>query len=167
MDELAERVSTSRQQVARHEKGERRLTIQWLHRYAMALSVAPADLLTDTIDAEVLTEVEPATIDGMPQISRAIASRGLSLYRVLASHVSDVGVQTDDIITVDTSDGAVRSVKIGDLVIARIAGSSALILRQFIPPATLITNERGNNNVLLRLDDRSVTIELVGVVIPG
>lgn len=42
---LGERVGTSGQQIARLEKEERRLTLQWMRRVAKGLGVAPIDLL--------------------------------------------------------------------------------------------------------------------------
>lgn len=45
-EELAERLSTTKQTVSRHEREERRLNDVWMRRYAEALSVKPADLLT-------------------------------------------------------------------------------------------------------------------------
>ena len=48
LEELAQQTATSVQQLSRLEKGERRLTEGWMRRIAPALSVRPADLLTDT-----------------------------------------------------------------------------------------------------------------------
>jgi transcriptional regulator with XRE-family HTH domain len=48
LDQLAERVGTSFQQIARLETGDRRLAEVWMRKIAPALGVRPADLLADT-----------------------------------------------------------------------------------------------------------------------
>jgi DNA-binding XRE family transcriptional regulator len=54
LEQLAEAVGTSYQQVMRLEKGERRLTVDWMVRIAPALGVAPADLMpADMLDGAV------------------------------------------------------------------------------------------------------------------
>lgn len=48
MQKLAEKAGTSRQQVHKLERGERRLTEDWMRRFADALDCDPADLLSQT-----------------------------------------------------------------------------------------------------------------------
>jgi transcriptional regulator with XRE-family HTH domain len=50
MQALAERVGTSRQQVHKLERGERRLTEDWMRRLGNILECAPADLLSPDFD---------------------------------------------------------------------------------------------------------------------
>ncbi|MBY0430980.1 MAG: helix-turn-helix domain-containing protein [Rhodospirillales bacterium] len=47
LEQLAARAGTTNQQVSRLEKGQRRLTDDWLRRLAEALQVHPVDLLSD------------------------------------------------------------------------------------------------------------------------
>lgn len=164
MDELAERLGTSRQQVSKHEHGQRRLTIQWLQRYAMALGVTPADIMAAPDLADPRSEVEPATIEGMQQLSRAIASRGLALYRVLKSRLTDIGIADGAMLTVDSTAAAIAAARAGDAVVVRLVDTEILLLRQYVPPNLLVTHEPGSHNTIMRLDDRSVRVELVGVV---
>ncbi len=165
--ELAALIGTSPQQVSRHELGQRRLTIQWMQRYAVALGVAPAALMAAPELSEARSDVEPATIEGMPWLSQIIASRGLAVYRVLYSRIPDAGIITGQIITVDSTAEAIRKAAAGTAVLARVVGTDLIILRQYLPPRLLVTNEPGAHNALLRLDDRSVPVEIVGVVIPN
>ncbi len=53
MQALAERAGTSRQQVHKLERGERRLTEEWMRRVADILDCAPADLLAPSKNAPV------------------------------------------------------------------------------------------------------------------
>lgn len=165
MEGLAERIGTSHQQVSKHELGQRRLTILWLQRYAMALGVTPADIMAAPDLADPEPEVEPATIEGMQQLSRIIAARGLTVYRVVKSRLPDIGIAEGDLLTVDSNPAAVAEAKAGDAVVVRLAGTEILLLRQFVPPHSLITHEPGVHNTLMRLDDRSVRLEIVGVVV--
>lgn len=164
-DQLADRMGTQSQQIGKHERGERRLTIQWMQRYAAALGIAPADLISVPAMDEIKNEIEPATIDGLPGVSAAIASRGLALFRVLISRITDAGITVGQVITIDRSDAAKNAAKAGDVVAIRYGGTDVMLLRQFIPPYMLVTNMRGNRNSVLRLDDRTVALDLVGVVI--
>lgn len=58
--ELAERVGTSNQQIGRLERGERRLTQDWMSRLADALACEPWELLPEAPDlsAEELSALE-------------------------------------------------------------------------------------------------------------
>lgn len=63
-DRLAGLAETTRSQIVKLERGERRLTVDWMRRLAPALGCAPADLLsaTDTqrTDAPAGSEAAPA-----------------------------------------------------------------------------------------------------------
>jgi transcriptional regulator with XRE-family HTH domain len=48
LEELAELVGTSLQQISRLELSDRRLSEKWIRPIAKALGVSPGDLLTDT-----------------------------------------------------------------------------------------------------------------------
>jgi transcriptional regulator with XRE-family HTH domain len=53
LEQLAELVDSSAPQIARLEKGERRLTVDWMTRLALALGVTPQDLLQPNATAPV------------------------------------------------------------------------------------------------------------------
>jgi hypothetical protein len=103
-------------------------------------------------------------IDHSDPVVRAIATLGLRAYRVIQRSVINVGVAPGDIITVDESEGAVTSPKIGDVVLVEIGPDRNKVLRQFIPPSMLVTN-RGGANLAIDLNDPSVNPEIVGLVI--
>lgn len=74
-EKLAEAANTTSSQIAKLEKGDRRLTVEWMYRLAGPLRVAPSDLLpleelseiaslNATITAHApKSEVEPAEVD--------------------------------------------------------------------------------------------------------
>lgn len=165
-DELAGRMGTTTQTIGRHERGDRRLTIQWINRYAAALEVAPADIMIAEAPIETEPEVEAAVIEGMPHLSVALGAKGMQVYRVLVSLVPDVGIRAGDLIVVDGDHRwPSEALRPGDVLLVRYEGTSVLALRQFLPPALIVTNAPGPRNVALRLDDRSVRIEVIGRVI--
>lgn len=59
LEQLAARADTTHQQVMRLEKGQRRLTLEWLQRLSAALEVTPADLLPVDRIPPVESGVEP------------------------------------------------------------------------------------------------------------
>lgn len=65
--ELAKRVGTGRSQIVKLERGERRLTVDWLKRLATALDCQPADLMDDDdLHVETVPDLpEPETRHGL------------------------------------------------------------------------------------------------------
>ncbi len=59
LEQLAARTETTHQQVQRLEKGQRRLTVDWMQRLAMALDIAPAELLPLDQQPAIEAGVEP------------------------------------------------------------------------------------------------------------
>lgn len=59
---LAERIGTTRQQIFKLEKGERRLTLEWLQRLAAGLGVEPSNLLPEPTEDEIARRSEDKII---------------------------------------------------------------------------------------------------------
>lgn len=57
-DGLGKLVGTGRSQIVKLERGERRLTVEWMRRLARALECHPADLLANEPDSTGFSEVE-------------------------------------------------------------------------------------------------------------
>jgi phage repressor protein C with HTH and peptisase S24 domain len=67
MQALADRVGTTAPQISKLEKGERRLTLDWMTRLAAALGIAPQDLLPATPAARpIAAAARSPSSDGMP-----------------------------------------------------------------------------------------------------
>lgn len=60
LEEVARMAGTTIQQISRLERGQRRLTDDWMHRIAAALSVPPADLLPRRakVEQEIVESLE-------------------------------------------------------------------------------------------------------------
>lgn len=93
LEELAQRVGTSRQQIHKLEKGERRLTQEWTRKIAHALGVNPQTILpTDFADNTGLDQLEALEVfllekaradAALHRISKAINPRsGVDLDKV-------------------------------------------------------------------------------------
>jgi hypothetical protein len=74
---LADRVGTSKGQIDKLEKGQRRLTIDWLNRLAQALECHPVDLLGLSAPA-VDTMPAPSGISSLPSTNVPASLDGLA-----------------------------------------------------------------------------------------
>lgn len=160
-DELGRRVGTTGATIRRIEDGSRELTAKWMQRIAEALRVTPSDLIATALVAEIADEVEAVEPDA---VSRAIADRGLRIYRVLGKSVVRAGVVPGDVITVDETQSAIESMKGLEIVLVEVGGDRNKVLRQFVPPDMLIMN-RGGSNLALSLEDPLVQPRIIGVVL--
>lgn len=56
LEEVAQKAGTSNQQILRLEKGQRRLTTDWIRRLAKALNVAPSEIVP-ALEDELLSRI--------------------------------------------------------------------------------------------------------------
>lgn len=66
LQQLAEACGTTRAQIDKLEKGDRRLTVDWMIRLAQSLGCQPADLLPDAVPPQGMGEPFPATMTTTP-----------------------------------------------------------------------------------------------------
>jgi transcriptional regulator with XRE-family HTH domain len=89
LEEVAERAGTTVQQLSRLERGERRLTDQWMRQIAQALEVRPASLLGDFLpehrvfaeneqEAHLLAQWRLMPVEDRIYLSETIRRIGLS-----------------------------------------------------------------------------------------
>lgn len=163
VDDLAERVDTSGTQIRRLESGERRLTVEWMTRLAIAMECSPADFLVNGHAPDIESDVEPIeiSIDGL---AKAIRARGLNVYKVKSLALSEIGLRLGNTVTVDESASALAAVENASAVIVDVIGSPIILLRQYLRPALLCTNRLGQNSAI-RVGDRSMGVALRGVVV--
>lgn len=162
---LADLCNTTQPTIQRLESGDRKLTEFWMRAIAKALDVRPVDLIEAMNAAEIEDDIAP-DVDGDADILRPLAAMGLAAYRVLTDCVALTGIQKGDRIVVDATLASISSPKIGSVVVAdveRPSGDYARILRQFIPPALIVSNRPGQN-VVMSLDDPSMKIRITGIV---
>ena len=84
-----------------------------------------------------------------------------SWYKIHKSHLDQLGYVDGMLVIIDISREAVRDLHIGDVVIAnayRPDRTAETIVRQFIPPALLVTNSLKNNLQSLNLNTDDVAI---------
>jgi len=163
-EELARRVGTSQTQIDRLEKGERKLTVQWMQRIAQAFDIAPQELLSTALLAGFQNEAEPYQPTD-PNVSAArLAQHGLSYYRITGRSV-EKRIPPDSIRPVDTSITDPSDVRTGDIIVAEVMDQNrekVLIVRVFSRPDVLHT-VRHNYNLAVDLANIG-EFRLIGVV---
>jgi transcriptional regulator with XRE-family HTH domain len=66
--QLAERVGTSVSQIVKLERGERRLTVDWMNRIGKALGVSPASLMDGTAEKGVVPVIGSVRANGRVEL---------------------------------------------------------------------------------------------------
>ena len=153
-DELGGRVGTNKFKVSRIENGETRLDLDLAVKIARALDVTVADVLG--VDngqhgpglSEDAVAYQPH--DDEPLARLEDLERNRVLYQATSNSLDELGIQAGDVLLIDISADAVAKVKPLAIVIVQVYSQSELlsattIVRQFVPPALLITNSRTEN----------------------
>jgi transcriptional regulator with XRE-family HTH domain len=166
--ELARRVGAVQSQIGFLERGERRLTVDWMGRIAAALGVAPQDLMNSPALQLGDSEVEPVVLDDRGAVAEALAIKGLHIYRVLKDNVAGAGVRAGDEITVEQTEDAIVRARSGDVLLCTLRTiqlqEARLVLCVYVEGDLFVTH-RQTNKIAVRRDDPSVRIDPVGVVI--
>lgn len=89
LEELADRLGTSKGQVAALQAERRQLTLPWLKRLANALNCKVSDLLPDEDVAPRLSPSEEMALQIFRQIESRDRSRALRVLAVLADDLSE------------------------------------------------------------------------------
>jgi phage repressor protein C with HTH and peptisase S24 domain len=160
LEQLGAVLGTSNQQISRLEKGERRLTVDWLLRFAKALQVDPDDLLDP---ADRLRGPRASGDDDMRQpIGNPSAASGLSdRIPVLgaARGGADQEMYLDDPIDWVHRPTMLRDVRgayaiyvVGESMTPRYRPGTLLFVNPFKPP-------RWENGVVIQMLDRTVLVK--------
>ena len=91
LQELAEKVGTSNQQISQLETGRRRLNVDWLERLSGALGCHPLEILEDGTRAE--TQQEAAMLGLFRGLSEEQREAFLKATAALAKPVDDDGAE--------------------------------------------------------------------------
>lgn len=172
--QLAEMIGTSQPTINRLEKGQRKLTVEWMQKIAAALQVAPSDLLPEAALAEFREDAEPYIPEGNAEMASSLLALGFSYYKVKTSCLSQAGLPPGKVVLIDGTAAGVEGRRTGDIVLAQASYISdpkqplcaVIILRQFVAPGLLITNHIGSNTIR-SIDSPDVKIVIMGVVRQG
>jgi transcriptional regulator with XRE-family HTH domain len=96
LEQVAEAVDTSVQQLSRLERGERRLTVEWMDRIASALGVAPAALLTNEPPNLSRLVKQPKKLRLRPDEIRLVIfwrTLGLEQQKMIAGYARGLGLE--------------------------------------------------------------------------
>ncbi len=173
---LAEKAGVDHSMLSRIESGERGLSVPMAEKLAEALDTTAAELLGIAMapggaaPAELREDAEPFTFDeatagDMPIAIRRAARDTVITYRLKTEALSELGYHAGSIVFIDIGEAAVSSVKPGECVVAQHYRdmTAVTLIRQFVPPALLITNSRTANAKPLNLDADDVVIK--GVIV--
>lgn len=173
-EQLGARIGRSKSVVSRLEDGSTKLDLDMARRIAEALDVTIAEVLAlETNGAARLAptgfadDLVPYVAEPGDPLSR-LAGPNQCQYTVATDAVSGAGIARGDIVVMDESAEACARIK--PLQVVRVlyhppdAPDTALeLLRQFVPPAKLITNAAGSDAPTL--DTERDDAHIVGVVV--
>lgn len=170
---LGEKVGLTQGQISRIETGERGLSLAVAERIAMALGADIAEVLgiVESDESQLLLSEDAEPYKPKPEDFFEIkATRRPNIYpwRIKSNVLDQLGMRTGDVVFVDISTDAIQTVKPMQPVIAqlfdpRAPDKSITIVRQFVPPALLITNSLKTNAMPLNLNRDNVVIK--GVIL--
>lgn len=160
--QLGALMGTSRQTVYKLQSGKMKYA-GWIDRLTGALNCTADDLRVDGVPLTPDVEPVAAQVTGYAGLKR----RGISFYRVVSDVLNEAGIVKGGTVAVDQSTNQISEINPGDAIVIRVPKMSILLLRQFIPPFLLTTNQIGPYNTTLKLNDLSIAPELVGVVLPN
>lgn len=170
VQQLAERLQCSYQQVIRLERGQRRLSQQWMERIATALSCRPGELIESELPegmAETLIpfHAEPDRTRAHPSIVKredafyfkdeAEASAKLYALEVRDGSLNLAGILAGDIAISDLDAPCAAS----DIVVVQhySGGGARTLLRRYEPPM-LLPHSTESGHAPFREDDGSVRV---------
>jgi transcriptional regulator with XRE-family HTH domain len=166
-EELAKRVGTSAAQIYKLERGERRLTVDWLAKLAESLECTAPDLIANSVATAMQEDEVTPNQQVDPALASAMAARGLRAYRVDSSSVPGAKIGPGDTIVVDHSTEAVTNVKTGDIVLVQLECPSVKVLRGIFttPCLTILLTLRSAANITISMGDPTVRPKILGVVV--
>lgn len=169
---LADLVGMSHTHISRIENGQRGLSLPVAERIAKAMdtsawkvmganSAASADPRSGF--AEDAEPYQPTSASPLPV--RPSRSQNIDPWMVKTNALDRVGIRQGMIVFIDISAEAVENLQPLQCVIAQIYEDTGAttVLRQFVPPALLVTNSSGDNSLPLDLDKGDAHIK--GVVV--
>jgi transcriptional regulator with XRE-family HTH domain len=169
--DLAERVGgMDKHKVSRIENGDTKLDIDLALKISSALEVSLGELLG--LDEAVTGLAEDAAMydpgPGEPLRGLADPARGQSLYVVKSRALDMLGIEPGHVLQVSMTPEAVKNMAPLSIVIAQLYDPdpevmrATTVIRQFVPPALLITNSRDENAAPLNMNALDIAIK--GVV---
>lgn len=156
----------------RWEEGTVPITLEHLQEIARYLSVPVTRLLVQT-PSSLEHDVAPVTdMPGVEGFNDILAATDSVAFRVLTPVVAAVDdrLSVGRTIFVSVSDARIAARKAGDVLLIEVEAAGAIqpvrLLRQFLPPALLVSNTPGSpHESTLKLDDRTMSVRMRGVVL--
>lgn len=172
---LAARLGVADRTLQRWEEGETPITLDRLEEIARALDVPFSRLIVQGLGDMTEDDVAPvADMPGVEGIGDMLAATDVVVYRVLTPAVAavDARLSPGRTIFVSVSDARLAARKAGDVLLVEAAFGATrdlLLLRQFLPPALLVSNTPNSpHESTIKLTDRTFRVRIRGIVLlPG
>lgn len=168
--QLAARADIDPSYVQRIESGSRGLSLPLAEQLAKILEVSVPELLGLSTDEGqprhgFAEDVEAYTPKPNEVVSLPKGRRNIEDFVVKTNALDALGIMPGDIVTMDLNADAVEPLKPLAIVIAQVYDPNELtkattVLRQFVPPALLITNS-------LRTNEKPLNIGIDDVAVKG
>lgn len=167
MRALAELVNTTGSNINKLEKGQSRLDLVWIEKFAKVFNVQPAEIIDPGQSSSPgVREDVVAYSPGGTEAPRMHLTDTQFSYTVQTDALDQIGILPGATLVVDMSPSALADLQTGDVVIAQVYDGmqAKTLLRQFIAPSLLITNCATANapTINLRNTDAAIKGVLVG-----
>ena len=162
---LADRAGTTASTIRKLERGDMRLTVDWMQRIANGLDCEVRDLIEerDMVVAGLSDEGSPYIAEPGDPLAALAKADTMAPYRISGGHLDNLGIMDGDVVIIDISAEATKKLEPLGIYIAQVYSSNSLdavtVVRQFVPPALLITNSQSANLPSLELSTDDVAIK--------
>lgn len=168
--ELGRRIGANKFKISRLESGEQKLDLDVALRIAREFEVTLGEVIGLGETAGLKEDAKRYTPGALDPLSRlADPARNQCLFIVQTRALDELGLSPSDVLLVDTSGDAIARPPPLAVVVCQLfddAGQAidgTIMLRQFVPPALLVTNSRTVNTSPVNLGAGQVRV--IGVVI--
>lgn len=148
-EELGALVGTNKFKISRIETGETRLDLELAVKIAEALDVTLSEVLNLEATTVPTEDAEPYIPEPNDPLFRLVdGQKGRALYRVTSAALDDLGIEANDLILVEEVGAQFKPKPLAIVLVKLSDGKDVLVrhlLRQFVPPALLVTNSQREN----------------------
>lgn len=165
LQELADSVGTTPSTINRLEKGQRRLTVDWMRKIAEALEVAPYELVEQNVLAGLSENADLYT----PEPGGPLQASDHYIYiRVKGDDLDEHPdtIRDGSVVCFDLNDVNRAKIAAGKVVLVSLMDKTELAVTHgwmvgaFMPPNKVCSNSKGSN-WLISLDDPALPYEPV------
>lgn len=168
MKALGDRVNAEASTISKLEKGQMKLTLEWIMRLATALSIPPSELLSGADGHPVTGLAENAALFEPPTGHALQPIEHVAYLRILTDDLDQhpEGITRNSILAFDLNQVDLAQVKPGRVVLfglfdkLELGKSHGRLIGQFLPPNKVCSNS-SRANWIVNIDDPTLPYEPV------